>query len=124
MTLRQIYVSFRGMRLWLLLLLAMVLMFLSDLLLPLLLPVLLLLFQVYDVTSYIDDHPGGAESILLNAGVDCTEEFMGVHSQVTQQPQACWHCWQRCKTHNRLYNVSCYIDIVTFYCYIDIIESN
>jgi hypothetical protein len=38
--------------------------------------------QVYDVTSYIDDHPGGAESILLNAGVDCTDEFMGVHSQV------------------------------------------
>jgi cytochrome b involved in lipid metabolism len=40
--------------------------------------------QVYDVTSYIDDHPGGAESILLNAGVDCTDEFMGVHSQVVQ----------------------------------------
>ncbi|KAF8063693.1 hypothetical protein HT031_003548 [Scenedesmus sp. PABB004] len=37
--------------------------------------------KVYDVTSYIDDHPGGSESILLNAGVDCTEEFMGVHSQ-------------------------------------------
>ncbi|KAF6254264.1 cytochrome b5-like heme/steroid binding domain-containing protein [Scenedesmus sp. NREL 46B-D3] len=37
--------------------------------------------KVYDVTSYIDDHPGGAESILLNAGVDCTDEFMGVHSQ-------------------------------------------
>jgi nitrate reductase (NAD(P)H) len=43
---------------------------------------LLLHMQVYDVTSYIDDHPGGAESILLNAGVDCTDEFMGVHSQV------------------------------------------
>jgi cytochrome b involved in lipid metabolism len=38
--------------------------------------------QVYDVTRYIDDHPGGADSILQNAGVDCTDEFMGVHSQV------------------------------------------
>jgi cytochrome b involved in lipid metabolism len=27
-----------------------------------------IVIQVYDVTSYIDDHPGGAESILLNAG--------------------------------------------------------
>lgn len=41
--------------------------------------------KVYDVTSYIDDHPGGAESILLNAGVDCTEEFMGVHSQEAKE---------------------------------------
>ena len=24
--------------------------------------------QVFDVTSYLDDHPGGSESILLNAG--------------------------------------------------------
>ncbi|KAI8467519.1 MAG: hypothetical protein J3K34DRAFT_34273 [Monoraphidium minutum] len=36
--------------------------------------------EVFDVTSYLDDHPGGAESILLNAGVDCSEEFNGVHS--------------------------------------------
>ncbi|GBF96264.1 nitrate reductase [Raphidocelis subcapitata] len=36
---------------------------------------------VYDVTSYIDDHPGGAESILLNAGVDASEEFNAVHSE-------------------------------------------
>jgi hypothetical protein len=45
--------------------------------------------QVYDVTSYIDDHPGGADSILQNAGVDCTDEFMGVHSQVRQHSVSC-----------------------------------
>jgi hypothetical protein len=38
--------------------------------------------QVYDVTSYLDDHPGGAESILLNTGVDASEEFNSIHSQV------------------------------------------
>jgi hypothetical protein len=42
--------------------------------------------QVYDVTSYLDDHPGGSDSILQNSGVDCTDEFMSVHSQV-------WLCW-------------------------------
>jgi hypothetical protein len=36
--------------------------------------------QVFDVTSYLDDHPGGAESILLNAGVDCSDEFNPIHS--------------------------------------------
>lgn len=33
------------------------------------------------MTAYLDDHPGGAESILLNAGVDCTDEFNPIHSQ-------------------------------------------
>lgn len=46
-------------------------------------PAVMQVLQVYDVTAYIDDHPGGSETILLNAGVDCTEEFMGVHSQVS-----------------------------------------
>jgi hypothetical protein len=42
--------------------------------------------QVYDVTSYLDDHPGGAESILLNTGVDASEEFNSIHSQVGGRP--------------------------------------
>lgn len=33
--------------------------------------------QVYDVTEYIDDHPGGM-SICNNAGADATEVRMGV----------------------------------------------
>ncbi len=32
--------------------------------------------RVYDVTDYVDDHPGG-ESILRNAGGDATEGFLG-----------------------------------------------
>jgi len=37
--------------------------------------------KVYDATSYMDDHPGGAESILLVAGEDATEEFDSLHSE-------------------------------------------
>ncbi|TVU29502.1 hypothetical protein EJB05_21069, partial [Eragrostis curvula] len=36
--------------------------------------------HVYDCTSYLKDHPGGADSILVNAGTDCTEEFDAIHS--------------------------------------------
>ena len=36
--------------------------------------------KVYDVTTYLDDHPGGAESILLEAGGDATVEFNAIHS--------------------------------------------
>lgn len=36
--------------------------------------------QVYDCTSFLKDHPGGADSILINAGMDCTEEFESIHS--------------------------------------------
>ncbi|CAO2206986.1 unnamed protein product [Urochloa humidicola] len=36
--------------------------------------------HVYDCTAYLNDHPGGADSILLNAGADCTEEFDAIHS--------------------------------------------
>ena len=36
--------------------------------------------HVYDCTRFIKDHPGGADSILINAGTDCTEEFDAIHS--------------------------------------------
>ena len=36
--------------------------------------------KVYDATTYLDDHPGGAESILLEAGSDATVEFNAIHS--------------------------------------------
>lgn len=35
---------------------------------------------VYDCTAFLKDHPGGADSILINAGDDCTEEFDAIHS--------------------------------------------
>ena len=36
--------------------------------------------RVYDTTKFLEDHPGGAESILINAGSDSTEEFEAIHS--------------------------------------------
>lgn len=35
---------------------------------------------VYDCTKFLKDHPGGADSILINAGTDCTDEFDAIHS--------------------------------------------
>ena len=36
--------------------------------------------KVYDCTEYLDLHPGGVASIVINAGADCTEEFFAIHS--------------------------------------------
>ncbi|KAK7351143.1 hypothetical protein VNO77_10372 [Canavalia gladiata] len=36
--------------------------------------------HVYDCTHFLKDHPGGTDSILINAGTDCTEEFEAIHS--------------------------------------------
>ncbi|KAH8091844.1 hypothetical protein BXZ70DRAFT_1001920 [Cristinia sonorae] len=36
--------------------------------------------EVYDATGYLKDHPGGADSILLLAGDDASEDFMNIHS--------------------------------------------
>ncbi|XP_031498138.1 nitrate reductase [NADH] 1-like [Nymphaea colorata] len=36
--------------------------------------------HVYDCTAFLKDHPGGADSILINAGADCTDEFDAIHS--------------------------------------------
>ncbi|XP_010544388.1 PREDICTED: nitrate reductase [NADH] 2 [Tarenaya hassleriana] len=36
--------------------------------------------HVYDCTRFLKDHPGGSDSILINAGSDCTEEFDAIHS--------------------------------------------
>lgn len=37
--------------------------------------------KVYDCTPFLKAHPGGAESILISAGTDCTEEFEAIHSK-------------------------------------------
>jgi len=37
--------------------------------------------KVYNSTSFLSDHPGGGESILLVAGGDATEEFDSLHSE-------------------------------------------
>ena len=36
--------------------------------------------NVYDCTKFLKEHPGGSDSILINAGTDCTEEFDAIHS--------------------------------------------
>lgn len=36
--------------------------------------------HIYDATGFLKDHPGGTDSILINAGTDCTEEFDAIHS--------------------------------------------
>lgn len=36
--------------------------------------------HVYDCTPFLKNHPGGVDSILINAGSDCTEEFDAIHS--------------------------------------------
>ena len=36
--------------------------------------------RVYDCTEYLELHPGGIDSIVLNAGADATEDFVAIHS--------------------------------------------
>ena len=36
--------------------------------------------HVYDGTSFLENHPGGGESITLVAGEDASEDFMAIHS--------------------------------------------
>lgn len=36
--------------------------------------------KVYDTNSYLNDHPGGADSITMWAGQDSTEDFEAIHS--------------------------------------------
>lgn len=37
--------------------------------------------HVYDVTSFLDDHPAGRKIILLYAGKDATEAFLDIHNE-------------------------------------------
>jgi nitrate reductase (NAD(P)H) len=34
--------------------------------------------EVYDGTKFLEDHPGGAQSIISAAGMDATDEFMAI----------------------------------------------
>jgi nitrate reductase (NAD(P)H) len=36
--------------------------------------------EVYDGTGFLKEHPGGADSILLVAGEDASEDFINIHS--------------------------------------------
>ena len=36
--------------------------------------------KVYDCTEYLELHPGGVDSIMINGGADATEDFVAIHS--------------------------------------------
>ena len=37
--------------------------------------------KVYDATAFLEEHPGGADSILTATGADATEDFNAIHSK-------------------------------------------
>ncbi|KAF8601756.1 nitrate reductase [Ceratobasidium sp. AG-I] len=47
--------------------------------------------EVYDGTWYLADHPGGADSVLIAAGEDATEDFMAIHSRDAKKKMAAFH---------------------------------
>ena len=47
--------------------------------------------EVYDGTSFLKEHPGGAQSIESAAGQDCTEEFMAIHSETARAMMKDYH---------------------------------
>jgi len=47
--------------------------------------------HIYDCSAYLKDHPGGADSVLINAGADCTEEFDVIHSDMAKAPRRLTH---------------------------------
>ncbi|KNZ80738.1 Nitrate reductase [NADPH] [Termitomyces sp. J132] len=47
--------------------------------------------EVYDATTYLNDHPGGPQSITLVAGEDTTEDFMAIHSSDAKRKLAGYH---------------------------------
>ena len=47
--------------------------------------------EVYSGTSFMKDHPGGAQSIISAAGVDSSDEFMGIHSETAKAMMPSYH---------------------------------
>ncbi|KAF8967746.1 nitrate reductase [Flammula alnicola] len=47
--------------------------------------------EVYDATNYLDEHPGGPDSITLMSGEDATEDFMAIHSSDARKRLAEYH---------------------------------
>ncbi|KAJ1309428.1 hypothetical protein OPQ81_006204 [Rhizoctonia solani] len=47
--------------------------------------------EVYDGTGYLADHPGGADSIILAAGQDASEDFFAIHSPDAKKKMTAFH---------------------------------
>ncbi|KZF23362.1 hypothetical protein L228DRAFT_210114 [Xylona heveae TC161] len=47
--------------------------------------------HVFDGTTFMDAHPGGAQSIISAAGMDATDEFMAIHSETAKKMMPKYH---------------------------------
>ncbi|KAI4149521.1 MAG: hypothetical protein LQ341_001296 [Variospora aurantia] len=47
--------------------------------------------EVYAGTSFMKEHPGGAQSIISAAGLDTTDEFMAIHSETAKSMMPGYH---------------------------------
>ncbi|KAF2472992.1 nitrate reductase [Lindgomyces ingoldianus] len=47
--------------------------------------------EVYDGTAFLQEHPGGAQSIISAAGLDSTDEFMAIHSETAKAMMPSYH---------------------------------
>ncbi|KAG6833878.1 hypothetical protein H0H87_007889 [Tephrocybe sp. NHM501043] len=47
--------------------------------------------KVYDATKYLNEHPGGPQSITLVAGEDVTDDFMAIHSSDAKRRLSEYH---------------------------------
>lgn len=46
---------------------------------------------MYDATDYLNDHPGGPDSITIVAGEDATDDFIAIHSADARKKLAEYH---------------------------------
>ena len=76
------------------------------------------MFQVYDGTDYLEQHPGGASSITLVAGEDASEDFMAIHSSDAKRQLAKFHVGTlvRASPSN---NPTCEVDNSTSSCFLN-----
>ena len=47
--------------------------------------------EVYSGSRFLNDHPGGAQSIISAAGLDSTDEFMAIHSETAKGMMPTYH---------------------------------
>ena len=47
--------------------------------------------EVYSGTSFMKEHPGGAQSIVSSAGLDASDEFMAIHSETAKKMMPTYH---------------------------------